>query len=145
MCIPYIVLYRFHSPPSKLVQIPDCPRHSLHTNSNQTQQNPCQFQKTRYSSKLVTEVVSFSFPKTNRKNTVAKQFDNSLSMAKSVNRCIFPQFLHHLLCEIPIKVFNVTFHLVLEVRKSSNFHHIFFIWVSARFPSLRLPPESVNG
>ena len=32
------------------------------------------------------------------------------------------------------KVFNVTFHLVLEVRKCSNFHH-FFIWVSARFTS----------
>ena len=31
-----------HSCPSKLVQIPDCPRHSWHTNSNQTQQNSCQ-------------------------------------------------------------------------------------------------------
>ena len=31
-----------HSSPSRLVQIPDCPRHSYHTNSNQTKQNSCQ-------------------------------------------------------------------------------------------------------
>ena len=36
--------------------------------------------------------------------------------------------------EVCFKVFSVTFHLVLEVRKWSNFHQ-FFIWVSARFPS----------
>ena len=33
--------YSDHSSPSKLVQITDCPRHSWHINSNQTQQNSC--------------------------------------------------------------------------------------------------------
>ena len=31
----------WHSSPSRLVQIPDCPRHSRQTNTNQTQQNSC--------------------------------------------------------------------------------------------------------
>ena len=47
-----------------------------------------------------------------------------------VNRFFFRPF--YLKCTF--KVFNVTFHLVLAVRKCSNFPP-FFIWVSARFPS----------
>ena len=50
-CISFILLgidplipkgHPLHSFPSKLVQIPYCPRHFWHTNSNQTQQNSCQ-------------------------------------------------------------------------------------------------------
>ena len=36
----------YHSFPSRLDQIPDCPRHLYYTNSNQTQQNSCHACKT---------------------------------------------------------------------------------------------------
>ena len=40
--VPVWSLLICHSSASKPVQITDCPRHSCHTNSNQTQENSCQ-------------------------------------------------------------------------------------------------------
>ena len=66
-------------------------------------------------------MVSFSFPKTKRNNTVGLQFDHSFlwlyTGAFSPNSAII------FYLKYPFKVFNVTFHLVLEVRKCSNFYH----------------------
>ena len=83
-------LAMLHSSPSRLVQIPDCPRHSHLTNSNKTEKNSCQdwssrvhntrkyffspvpsikliYLKTRYSSELeTTKFPVFSFLKPNR-------------------------------------------------------------------------------
>ena len=62
------------------------------------------------------------------------ELDNSLFMAIGYTGAFSPNSANIFYLKQAFKVFNVTFHLVLELRKCSNFHH-FFIWILAWFPA----------